>query len=327
MCARRACGSIAGMIEVRELIKDYGDKRAVNRLSFTARPGVVTGFVGPNGAGKSTTMRIILGRDVPTAGAALVNGQRYATIDRPMHSVGALLDVGAMHGGRSAAEHLQCLARSNGIDRRRVAEVLEEVGLSAVADKRIDGFSLGMRLRLGVAGALLGDPGVLLFDEPISGLDPEGIRWIRDLMRSLAAQGRTVLVSSCHLSEMASTADQLLVIDRGGLITEISTQELAERFQRDVFVRSPRRRGLAKVLTGMGATVLAEPGGGLSVTGIDAWRIASAAAAHYIPIQELTPRRAPLEDIYLELINANVEYRVRPQTRGLLDERRRCGRL
>jgi ABC-2 type transport system ATP-binding protein len=315
------------MIEVRELIKDYGDKRAVNRLSFTARPGVVTGFVGPNGAGKSTTMRIILGRDVPTAGAALVNGQRYATIDRPMHSVGALLDVGAMHGGHSAAEHLQCLARSNGIGRRRVAEVLDEVALSAVADKRIDGFSLGMRLRLGVAGALLGDPGVLLFDEPINGLDPEGIRWIRDLMRSLAAQGRTVLVSSCHLSEMASTADQLIIIDRGGLITEISTQELAEGFQRDVFVRSPRRSGLTKVLTGMGATVLAEPGGGLSVTGMAAWRIASAAAAHYIPIQELTPRRASLEDIYLELINANVEYRVRPQIRGPLDEHRGCDRL
>ncbi len=298
MCMRPARGSIGGMIEVRELTKDYGDQHAVNRLSFTAHPGVVTGFLGPNGSGKSTTMRLILGLDAPTAGTALVNGQRCATIDRPMHTVGALLDASAVPGGRTAADHLRSLASGNGIGRRRVDEVLDESGLSAVAGKRIGEFSLGMRQRLGIAGALLGDPGVLLFDEPANGLDPDGAEWIRALMRSLAAQGRTVLVSSCDLSEMALTADQLLFVDRGELITEVSTWELAERLRRDVFVRSPRRSGLTRVLTGMGATVLAEPGGGLSVTGMAAWRIASAAAAHYIPLQELTPRNASLEDVF-----------------------------
>ncbi|MGH3884190.1 MAG: ATP-binding cassette domain-containing protein, partial [Pseudonocardiaceae bacterium] len=202
---------------------------------------------------------------------------------------------------------------------RRVAEVLEEVGLSELAANRIDGFSRGMRQRLGIAGALLGDPGVLLFDDPVSGLDADGIRWVRDLMRSLAAAGRTVLVSGHHLSEMALTADQLLIVGRGELITETSMQELTERSRRDVFVRTPRRGGLTTVLTGMGATVFAEPGGGLSVTGLDAWRIASAAAAAYIPIQELTPRSASLEDAYLELTNASVECRV--QSAGHLDRR------
>ncbi|MGH4003846.1 MAG: ABC transporter ATP-binding protein [Pseudonocardiaceae bacterium] len=319
MCVRPAPGSIARMIEVRDLTKDYGDKRVVNRLSFTARPGVVTGFIGPTGSGKSTTMRIILGLDAPTSGTALVNGQRPATLDRPMQTVGALLDVGALHGGRSAADHLGSLACSNGIGHRRVAEVLEEVGLSELAANRIDGFSRGMRQRLGIAGALLGDPGVLLFDDPVNGLDPDGIRWVRDLMRSLAAAGRTVLVSGHHLSEMALTADQLLIVGRGELITETSMQELTERSRRDVFVRTPRRGGLTTVLTGMGATVFAEPGGGLSVTGLDAWRIASAAAAAYIPIQELTPRSASLEDAYLELTNASVECRV--QSAGHLDRR------
>ncbi|MGA9312922.1 MAG: ATP-binding cassette domain-containing protein [Pseudonocardiaceae bacterium] len=286
------------MIEVRELTKDYGQERAVNRLSFTAWPGAVTGVLGSNGAGKSTTMRLILGLDAPTSGTALVNGQRCATIDRPMHTVGALLDTSTMPGGRSAAEHLRCLAEGNGIGRLRVAEVLDEVGLSAVTGKRIGDFSAGMRQRLGVASALLGDPGVLLFDEPMNGLDQEGIRWLRGLMRSLAAQGRTVLVTSKHMSEMALTADKMLVIRRGELITETSTRELTERRRRDVFVRSPRTGGLTRVLTGMGAAVRAEPGGGLLVTGLDAWRIASAAAAHYIPIQELTPRYRSLEDTW-----------------------------
>ncbi|MGB8993853.1 MAG: ATP-binding cassette domain-containing protein [Pseudonocardiaceae bacterium] len=300
------------MIEVRELTKDYGDQHAVNRLSFTAQPGVVTGFLGPNGSGKSTTMRLILGLDAPTAGTALVNGQRCATIDRPMHTVGALLDASAVPAGRSAADHLRSLANGNGIGRRRVDEVLDESGLSAVAGKRIGEFSLGMRQRLGIAAALLADPGVLLFDEPANGLDPDGTEWIRDLMRSLAAQGRTVSVSSRDLGEMALTADQLLIVDRGELITEVSAWDLTERLRRDVFVRSPRRSGLTRVLTGMGATVLAEPGGGLSVTGMAAWRIASAAAAHYIPLQELTPRNASLED-YLRLTRSSIDYRVYPQ--------------
>ena len=302
MCARTLRGSICSMIEVRELTKDYGDRRVVNRLSFTARPGVVTGFLGPDGSGKSTTMRIILGLDTPTSGAALVNGQQCANIDRPMLTVGALLDDDALPGDCSLEEHLQCLARSNGIGRRRVAEVLDEVGLSTAAGRRIDCFSFGMRQRLRVAGALLGDPGVLLFDEPMSGLDLDDIQWIRDLMWSLATQGRTVLVSSHQASEMALTADQLLIVRRGELLEEISTRELIERFPRDVFVRTPRRGGLTKVLTGMGATVLPEPGGGLSVTGMEAWKIAAAAAEHYIPIQALTPRDASLENFYLDTV-------------------------
>jgi ABC-2 type transport system ATP-binding protein len=302
MCARLVCGSIASMIEVRELIKDYGDRRVVNRLSFTARPGVVTGLLGPHGSGKSTTMRIILGLDAPTSGAALVNGQRCASIDHPMHTVGAVLGDNAMHGDHSPMEHLQCLARRNRISARRVAEVLDEVGLSTVAGRRIDCFSFGMRQRLKVAGALLGDPGVLLFDEPMSGLDLDDTQWIRDLLWSLATQGRTVLVSSHQGSEMVLTADQLLIIRRGDLLEEISTRELIERFPHDVFVRTPRRSGLTKILTSMGATVLPEPGGGLSVTGMETWKIASAAAEHYIPILELTPRDASLENFYLEAV-------------------------
>ena len=308
MCAHLASGSIEAMIEVRELIKVYGNKRALNRLSLTASPGVVTGLLGPEGSGKSTTMRIILGVDAPTSGIALVNGQRPATIKRPVLTVGASLDAGAMHGGCSAAEHLRCQARNNGISRRRVTEVLDEVGLSPMADDRIGSFSPAMRQRLSIAGALLGGPSVLLLDEPMHGQDSESIRWTRDLMRSLAAQGRTVLVSGNHLSEMVGTADKLLVMRRGELSAEISRQELTERCRRDVFVRSPRRSGLTGVLTGMGATVLPEPDGGLSITGMDSWRIASVAAAHYIPIQELTPRSASLEDFYLELTKAGVEY-------------------
>ncbi|MBV8993832.1 MAG: ATP-binding cassette domain-containing protein [Pseudonocardiales bacterium] len=296
------------MIEVRELTKDYGDQHAVNRLSFTARPGLVTGLLGPNGAGKSTTMRLILGLDPQTAGTVLVNGQRCATIDRPLHTVGALLDAGPAPGECSAVDYLQHLARDNGIGRCRVDKVLDESGLSAVAGGRLGEFSLGMRQRLGIAGALLGDPGVLLFDEAANGLDPDGIKWIRDLMRSLAAQGRTVLVSSPDINEMALTADQLLILERGELITEVATRELTWRLRGDVFVRTPRRGGLTRVLTGMGATVLPEPGGGLSVTGLDAWRIASAAAAYYIPIQELTPRNASLEDFYSNLTTSSSEY-------------------
>ncbi|MCA1836772.1 MAG: ATP-binding cassette domain-containing protein, partial [Actinobacteria bacterium] len=217
------------MIEVRELTKDYGDKRVVNQLSFTARPGVVTGFLGPNGSGKSTTMRLILGLDTPTSGTALVSGQQCANIDRPMHTVGALLDDDSMPGDRNSEEYLRCLARSNGIGRRRVAEVLDEVGLSTVAGRRIGCFSFGMRQRLRIASALLGDPGVLLFDEPMNGLDQEDVQWIRDLMWSLADQGRTVLVSSHQASGMALTADQLLIVRRGELLEEISTRELIER--------------------------------------------------------------------------------------------------
>ncbi len=226
-----------------------------------------------------------------------------------MHHVGALLDAGAVHGGRTAYNHLRCLARSNGIGRGRVVEVLEQVGLAGVARKRIKGFSLGMRQRLGIAAALLGDPGVLLFDEPVNGLDPEGIRWIRELMRSLAAEGRTVLISSHLMSEMALTADVVVVIGRGRLITETSVEELSQQFRRDVLVRSPQETVLAGLLAAAGAAVLDEPGGGLSVTGVSTEEIADIALRQGVPVHELTPRSASLEEAYMQLTEDSVEYR------------------
>jgi ABC-2 type transport system ATP-binding protein len=218
------------VIKLQRLTKRYGDTLAVDELSFTVEPGHVTGFLGPNGAGKSTTMRLILGLDAPTSGHALVNGRRYTSISRPMHEVGALLDASAVHGGRSAYNHLLCLARTNGIGPMRVAEVLEQVGLASVARKRVGGFSLGMKQRLGIASALLGDPGVLMFDEPVNGLDPDGVRWIRDLMRSLAAEGRTILLSSHLMSEMALTAERIVIVGRGRLIAESTVAELTARY-------------------------------------------------------------------------------------------------
>ncbi|WP_433235818.1 ABC transporter ATP-binding protein [Actinomadura nitritigenes] len=296
------------MIEVRELTKRYGGTVAVDRLSFQVRPGAVTGFLGPNGAGKSTTMRVLLGLDAPSSGAALVNGGPYTALRRPLHEVGALLDAGAVHGGRRAFDHLGWLARSNGIGTRRVAEVLEQVGLAGVARKRVGGFSLGMRQRLGIAAALLGDPGVLMFDEPVNGLDPDGVRWIRELMRALAAEGRTVLVSSHLMSEMELTADRLVVIGRGRLIADTSVRELADRFARGVLVRSPRPEELVGVLAAAGGTVEAEPGGALSVAGLDVTEIGDRAAAHGIPLYEVTPRSASLEEAYMELTAGSTEY-------------------
>jgi len=309
-------GIITAMIEVRELIKDYGAKRAVNQLSFIARPGMVTGFVGPKGSGKSTTMRIILGLDDPTSGTALVNGQRRSARQRPMQRVEAVLDGKAVPGDRSAADHLLSLGRDCGIGPSRVNQVLQEMELSAMADKRVGELPFGMRQRLGVAGALLRDPGVLLLDEPLCGLAAEDIQWMRDLMQSLADEGRTVLVSSNQMNDIALTADQLLVINHGELIMEAATGELIEQFHRDVLVRSPRRSGLTKVLTDMGATVRAESGGGLSVIGMDSWRIASAAAEYHIPIQELTPRNRSLDDFYQELIGASTATTVRDRVVG-----------
>ncbi|MFF0518481.1 ABC transporter ATP-binding protein [Actinomadura nitritigenes] len=296
------------MIEVRELTKRYGGTVAVDRLSFQVRPGAVTGFLGPNGAGKSTTMRVLLGLDAPSSGAALVNGGPYTALRRPLHEVGALLDAGAVHGGRRAFDHLGWLARSNGIGTRRVAEVLEQVGLAGVARKRVGGFSLGMRQRLGIAAALLGDPGVLLFDEPVNGLDPDGVRWIRELMRALAAEGRTVLVSSHLMSEMELTADRLVVIGRGRLIADTSVRELADRFARGVLVRSSRPEELVGVLAAAGGTVEAAPGGALSVAGLDVTEIGDRAAAHGIPLYEVTPRSASLEEAYMELTAGSTEF-------------------
>ncbi|MEU4741705.1 ATP-binding cassette domain-containing protein [Actinosynnema sp. NPDC023658] len=298
------------MIEVRQLTKRYRATRAVDGLSFEVKPGYVAGFLGPNGAGKSTTMRAILGLDRPTSGEALVDGRRYADIRRPAHHVGALLDAGAAHGGRSAYDHLRVLARSNGIKDRRVVAVLEEVGLAGVAKRRVGSLSLGMKQRLGVAAALLGDPGVLLFDEPVNGLDPEGIRWIRHLMRGLAREGRTVLVSSHLMSEMALTADRVIVIGRGRLILEASMQDLQEKFKKDVLVRSPAADALVALLEAAGATVEPEAGA-LLVRGLAAPDIATVAARDRIPIHELTPRSASLEDAYLELTEDSVEYRTK----------------
>ncbi|MEV4062323.1 ABC transporter ATP-binding protein [Nonomuraea dietziae] len=246
------------MIEVRGLTMRYGRTLAVDDLTFTVKPGLVTGFLGPNGAGKSTTMRVVLGLEVPAAGEALVDGRAYASLRRPMLTMGALLDAGAVHGGRTARAHLGCLARSNGIDLRRVAAVLDQVGLADVADRRIGGFSLGMKQRLGIAAALLGDPAVLMFDEPLNGLDPEGIRWIRELLRSLAAEGRTVLLSSHLMNELAITADHVVVIGRGRLIADTTMDALAARFQRDVLVRAAHPERLAQILRAHGATVAAE---------------------------------------------------------------------
>jgi len=297
------------MIEVYQLAKRYGHVVAVDGLSFTVHPGQVTGFLGPNGAGKSTTMRVILGLDAPSSGRATVNGRPYERLSPPLPEVGALLDAGAVHGGRTAQAHLLAIAASNGIGRRRVAEVLDTVGLAEAAGKRVRGFSLGMRQRLGIAAALLGDPGVLMFDEPVNGLDPEGIHWIRGLLKSLAAEGRTVFVSSHLMSEMALTADHLIVIGRGRLIADVPIAEFVRQSSRsDVIVRSPAGGQLADVLAQRGAAVTAETDGGLAVTGLAAAAIGDLAAAHHITVHELTPRHASLEEAFMELTRDSVEY-------------------
>jgi ABC-2 type transport system ATP-binding protein len=280
---------------------------ALDALSCAVRPGRVTGFLGPNGAGKSTTMRVLLGLDAPDAGVALVNGVRYASLRRPMCEVGALLDATAVQGARSALNHLRWLARTNRIGARRTIAVLEQVGLAGVARKRIHTFSLGMKQRLGIAAALLGDPPVVIFDEPVNGLDPDGVRWIRELMRSLAAEGRTVLLSSHLMTEMALTADRLIIIGRGRLIADTSVRELADRFPQGVLVRSPRVAELSGALRSAGAAV-AEESGALSVRGLDVAAIGDLAAARGIPLHEVTPRSASLEDAYLQLTADTVEY-------------------
>ncbi|NUW33057.1 ATP-binding cassette domain-containing protein [Nonomuraea sp. SMC257] len=297
------------MIEVIGLTMRYGGKVAVDDLSFTVRPGLVTGFLGPNGAGKSTTMRAVLGLEPPGAGMALVNGRAYASFPRPLRAMGALLDAGAVHGGRSAHAHLACLARSNGIGRDRVDAVLDQVGLAGVAGRRIGGFSLGMRQRLGIGAALLGDPGVLMLDEPLNGLDPEGIRWLRELLRSLAAEGRTVLLSSHLMNEMALTADHVVVIGRGRLIADCAMDALAGRFQGEVLVRTPQAERLAGVLRAHGAAVVAEDGGALSVRDLDAARIGVLALSEGIALAELSPRGASLEEAFMRLTEESTEYR------------------
>jgi ABC-2 type transport system ATP-binding protein len=298
------------VIEVDHLVKRYGTVTAVDGLTFTVRPGHVTGFLGPNGAGKTTTMRVILGLDVPTSGTARVNERDYRALIRPLHQVGALLDASALHPGRTAEAHLLSVARSNGIARRRVTEMLQLTGLEAVANRRVRGFSLGMKQRLGIAAALLGDPPTLMFDEPVNGLDTEGIAWIRDFLKALAADGRTVLVSSHLMSEMAQTADRLIVIGRGRLIADTTTAELIESSTRkDVLVRSPRAAELAALMQARGATVKTQDDGALAVTGLDASAIGDLAAGHGIAVHALIPRSASLEDVYLDLTDQSTDFR------------------
>jgi ABC-2 type transport system ATP-binding protein len=296
------------VIEIHELTKRYGDTVAVDHLSFDVLPGRVTGFLGPNGAGKSTTMRMILGLDNPTSGTVLVNGRAYSKHRFPLREVGALLDAKAMHGGRSARAHLKVLAQSNRIPARRVDEVLEIVGLSDVARKRTKGFSLGMGQRLGIAVALLGDPGILMFDEPVNGLDPEGILWIRNLLRSLAAQGRTVLVSSHLMSEMAQTADHLVVIGRGKLIASAPVADVIASVNADfVRVRSPQSIALAELLRGKGASVT-EEADALAVKGVDMVAIGDLAASAGLVLHELSQQSASLEEAFMELTRDAVEF-------------------
>jgi ABC-2 type transport system ATP-binding protein len=297
------------MIEARGLTKRYGDKIAVSNLSFGIAPGTVTGFLGPNGAGKTTTMRLILGLDMPDSGTVTIAGKRYADLAYPMREVGALLDAKAVHGGRSAYNHLLCLAQTNGIGRKRVDQVLELVGLSEVARKRSKGFSLGMGQRLGIAATLLGDPRVLMFDEPVNGLDPEGILWIRNLMKALAAEGRTVFVSSHLMSEMEHTADHLIVIGRGQLLAECTMGEFIARSSgQSVRVRTPQPELLVKAISVAGGTATAEPDGTLTVLGIDATQIGDIAFDAQVRLHELSVVRASLEAAFMELTGDSVEY-------------------
>ncbi|MEV5829509.1 ATP-binding cassette domain-containing protein [Spirillospora sp. NPDC052242] len=298
------------MIEARELTRRYGRTVAVNGLSFTVRPGVVTGFLGPNGAGKTTTLRMILGLIAPSGGTVTVDGVPFRDRARGLRHVGALLDAGDVHGGRSALAHLSALARGNGIPRRRVDEVLAEVGLADAARRRIGGFSLGMKQRLGIAGALLGEPPVLLFDEPLNGLDPEGVRWVRGLFHRLAAEGRTVLVSSHLMSEMEHTADDLVVIGRGALIAAEPLAAFAARgTRRNVTVRTPDPAALEAALAAEGGAVTRESDGSCTVTGLDASRISELAFRRGVLLHELITRRSSLEEAFMELTADKAEYR------------------
>jgi ABC-2 type transport system ATP-binding protein len=301
------------MIEAQQLTKRYGPVTAVSELTFSVRPGVVTGFLGPNGAGKTTTMRMVLGLDRPTAGHVTVDGRSYADLPAPLRQVGALIDAGAMHKGRRAVNHLLYLAQSNAIPRSRVDEVLRLVGLETVARRKVKTFSLGMGQRLGIAAALLGDPPVLLFDEPINGLDPQGILWVRTFLRSLAAEGRTVLVSSHLMSEMAVTADRLIVIGQGRMIADTTTEELvSSNSVQTVRVRAADPARLAARLAALGASVQPEPDGALTVTGPDSRMIGEMAAAEHFVLHELTPVRASLEEAFMNLTNASVQYSAGP---------------
>ncbi|MBF9132461.1 ATP-binding cassette domain-containing protein [Plantactinospora sp. S1510] len=296
-------------IEARGLRKRYGSTLAVDDLSFTVAAGQVTGFVGPNGAGKSTTMRMILGLDAPDGGTALVGGRPYHSLRTPLRAVGALLDAGAVHPGRRARDHLLWMAHSNGLPRRRVDEVIEQVGMGPAARRRAGGFSLGMRQRLGIAAALLGDPPVLLFDEPVNGLDPEGIRWIRGLLRSLAAQGRAVLVSSHLMGELEGSADHLVVVGRGRLIADTSVAALLATASGDrVALRTTNRAEAMAALANAGATVAAIDAETVTVSGLPAQRVVALLTERGLPFSEVVAHRASLEEAYMELTRDAAEF-------------------
>jgi ABC-2 type transport system ATP-binding protein len=306
------------MIEVRNLTKRYGTTTAVDSLTFAVRPGIVTGFLGPNGAGKSTTMRMIMGLDRPTSGTATINGRPYAQLEAPLHEVGALLEARAVHTGRSALNHLRAMAATTGVPRSRVDEVVDIVGLHDVAGRRAGGFSLGMGQRLGIASALLGDPNTLILDEPVNGLDPEGILWIRKLMQGFAADGRTVFVSSHLMSEMALTAKHLIVIGRGKLIADAPVQTFIDQAsQNSVRVRSPQAASLYELLTGPGVTITSAGHGVIEVSGITAEEIGERAAAAGIVLHELAPQQPSLEEAFMTLTRDAVEFPATPALEGV----------
>ena len=297
------------MIEAYGLTKDYGAKRAVDDLSFSVHPGMVTGFLGPNGSGKSTTMRLILGLDAPNAGDVTVNGKHLRDHSAPLREVGALLEARSVHTGRSARDHLLALAQTHGISRRRVNDLIELVGLAEVAGKRVGQFSLGMGQRLGIASALLGDPGILLLDEPANGLDPEGVHWIRNLLKDLAGEGRTVFVSSHLMSEMALTAEHLIVIGRGRLIADTSVEDFVRRASKKlVRVRTPQAARLRELVLGPDVTVESIEPGLLEISGLTAQQLGEAAAANGLVLHELTPIQASLEEAFMDLTRDTVEF-------------------
>lgn len=310
MCG--ACGirSVEDMITAEGLTKRYGAKTAVDHIDFTVQPGQVTGFLGPNGAGKSTTMRMIVGLDRPSDGSVTVNGKPYARHRAPLHEVGALLDAKAVHTGRTAYNHLLAMAATHGIGKRRVHEVIELAGLGSVAGKRVGGFSLGMGQRLGIAAAMLGDPATLILDEPVNGLDPEGVLWVRQFVRRLAAEGRTVFLSSHLMSEMAMTADRLIVLGRGEIIADAPVADIIAAGTRPrVLVRSPHASQLAELLAAPDVAVVRSEAGVLDISGVDASGIGDLAAQHRLAIHELTPQIASLEEAYMALTADAVEYR------------------
>ncbi|PCG84393.1 multidrug ABC transporter ATP-binding protein [Streptomyces sp. WZ.A104] len=297
------------MIELEGLTKRFGSKIAVDHLTCQVKPGIVTGFLGPNGAGKSTTMRMMLDLDNPTSGTVRIDGKHYRDLQEPLKYIGALLDAKAMHGGRSAYNNLLCLAQSNRIPSSRVDEVLDMVGLSAVARKKSKGFSLGMGQRLGIASALLGDPEILMFDEPVNGLDPEGIHWIRNLMKALASEGRTIFVSSHLMSEMALTADHLIVIGQGKLLADTSMADFIHENSRSyVRLRSPQQERLRDVLHQEGFTVVETGSGTLEIDGATTEELGELAARHQVVLHELSAQRASLEDAFMQMTAASVEY-------------------